>query len=225
MVEGVFIERLNRFVVSIKVGRSLCHTFMADPGRMKELLIPGTPVWVFPVDDPDRKTKFNLALIRNGRNWVGINSHLPNALFAEAVQKRRLLPFAEMSVKKKEVTVGRSRLDFLLTGPDGDCFVEIKSVTLVEKAHARFPDAPTERGARHMNELIAIRDSGLKAAVCFIIQRSDARLFSPNESTDPKFTDALRRAHGAGVDVWAFRCAVGPRSIRVTEPVTIRLGG
>ena len=154
---------------------------------------------------------------------VSVDARLPNALFAEALAAGRLELFRRYAHFKREVQFGESRLDFWLEGPVGVCWVEVKSVTLVEEGVARFPDAPTARGARHLRELTAALGQGEDAAAVFVIQRSDARCFTPHIRADAAFGAALREAASAGVGVYAWTCEVSERSVIIDGRIPVNL--
>ena len=227
LLRGVFLERLNRFAVRVKIGRRSEIALLPNSGRLAELLVAGAPVRLIPVDKPTRKTRFDLALIRYAGRWVSVNAHLANDLFDEAIGRGSMAPFEGWSVKRREVTYGRSRLDFLLAQGDRRMFVEVKSVTLVVGNEARFPDAPTSRGVKHLKELTALARQGRPAAVVFVIQRSDAERFASNRTKDPEFAEALRVAQQEGVVASAYRCGVGEKTIRIglQLPVVLRERG
>ncbi|MGC9520800.1 MAG: DNA/RNA nuclease SfsA [Anaerolineae bacterium] len=229
LIEGEFVARDNRFRVHVTTAGKTVSAYLANPGRLQELLVPGRPVWLTPVADTHhRKTAYNLTLIQHPEALVSLNSHLPNVLIAKALRQRRLSGFQRFTEVAGEVALGNSRLDFRLARPDGEpahatCWVEVKSVTLVEEGIAQFPDAPTARGRRHLRELIAARKRGDGASVIFVVQRYDATRFTPRDSTDPEFGDTLRAAAQADVDIRAFRCSVTPSEICLEREIPVQL--
>ena len=188
-----------------------------------------------------RKTAYDLALVEiasdravgeareayaddaPGRVLVSADSRLPPALLSEAFHERRLPPFAEFTMARREVVYGDSRLDLLLSGPHGACFIEVKSVTLVEDGVGLFPDAPTERGRRHLGALARAVEEGYRAAAVFVIQREDARACTPHDASDPAFGRALREAVASGVEAYAYVCRVTRREIRLAHAVPVLL--
>jgi sugar fermentation stimulation protein A len=168
-----------------------------------------------------RRTAYDLLLVEYAEELVSVDARLPNRLFAEAVTDGTLEPFRGTTSVKAEVRRGESRLDFCLITPTGTCWVETKSVTLVENSVALFPDAPTLRGQRHLGELIDLVDEGFRAAVVFIIQRQDATSFAPNKAADPAFAHMLDEAVSSGVEVYGFRCAVSRQSIATIGAVPL----
>ena len=235
LVKATFISRPNRFtVIAARDGQRLA-AFLADPGRLTELLQPGAELYLAPVPARQgRKTALDVILLRRGDTFISLDSRLPNRLFAAAFQAGRLDPFKTYRKLQAEVRAGASRLDFLLMAEEQGgkpareelppCYVEVKSVTLVAGAGvALFPDAPTSRGTRHLQELMALRSKGYRAAVVFIIQREDAISFAPNEVTDPLFARTLGEAAAAGVEVYAYRCHITQAAAGLGDPVAIKL--
>lgn len=223
-VEGRFIRRLNRFAALVQLpgGEALVH--VPNSGRMEELLVPDAPVRLRPVSGvPGRKTRFDLLLVRHGETWVGVDARLPNGLFEEALSAGRLRRFQGFRVARREARWGQSRFDFLLTDGAGFCLVETKSVNLVVDGTAMFPDAPTIRGQRHVQELIQAREEGMEGAIVFIVQRPDARRLTPHDEADPEFGAALRRAQGARVNLVAYRCHVTPEEMAVKDEIPVVL--
>jgi sugar fermentation stimulation protein A len=223
LISGRFVRRDNRFRVTVEVEGERVAAHLPNSGRLTELLTPGRPCWLTEFDTSHRKTSFDLTLVAYADTLVSVDARLPNALFAEALVAGRLEPFQGYDGVEREVRFGESRLDFRLSGPAGICWVEVKSVTLVEDGVARFPDAPTARGVRHLGELITAVGKGDRAAVVFVIQRADAQCFVPHDQADAAFGAALRRAAGAGVGICAWGCEVSQQEIAVCEPVLVDL--
>ncbi|MEZ4770508.1 MAG: DNA/RNA nuclease SfsA [Caldilineales bacterium] len=224
-----FVRRDNRFRASVLLDGAPLSAHVPNSGRLGELLVPGAAVWIRRhARGAERRTDSDLVLVAYAGVLVSIDARLPNGLLAEALAGARVPQFAGYSEVLREVTVGQSRLDFLLnTGRGSDaserCWVETKSVTLVEDGTALFPDAPTERGLRHLHELMDLRRQGDRVAVAFVIQRPDALAFAPHPTAHPAFAAALRTARQEGVEVYAWRCQVGHSGIELAEPVTITL--
>lgn len=224
LIPGRFVRRQNRFRCAVEMDGAVVPAHLPNSGRLGELLTPGAEVRVRLAADPGtRKTVGDLTLVRHADTWVSVDARLPSRLVAEAIARGRMAPFAGFSQIEVEVTVGNSRLDLRLAGPAGRCWIETKSVTLVEGGVALFPDAPTARGARHVQALQALRSQGERAAVVFVVQRPDAVAFSPHPTADPAFAETLRQASRAGVEVYAYRCAVDLEAIEVWEPIEVRL--
>ena len=209
-----FIRRYNRFLLQVRleVTGSLTDAHMADPGRLRELLLPGKRLWLKPAANPGRKTRWTAVLVESpsGEELVSLDTTLPNRLVGKALQAGVLEEFRGWVLEKTEATIGRSRLDFLLSqGERRKMALEVKSVTLVEDGIALFPDAVTTRGARHVRELAEIAgEPDWEAAILFVLQRSDGRMIRAARSIDPDFADALEEAKAAGVRVLGRRCIV-----------------
>lgn len=224
LVEGRFIKRLNRFAALVDVEKREYLAHVPNSGRMGELLVPGFRVLLNPAPaGTTRKTAFDLALVDTGDALSSADARLPNKLVAEAIEQGRLPQFAEYTTVKPESTYGESRLDFRLDGPHGCCYVETKSVTLVEAGVGLFPDAPTLRGVKHLHSLMAAMDEGHRAGVIFVIQRADADAFAPHDTADPLLGATLRTAIARGVEVWAYRCRVDERRITLSDEIPVRV--
>ena len=221
VVEGIFLERPNRFIAYVEVGgrREVCH--VKNTGRCRELLLPGARVYLEASDNPARKTKFDLVAVEKGKMLINRDAQAPNRLFREWAQAGNFCP--DLLALRPEVSWGASRLDFRLDTARGPFYVEVKGVTLEEDGVARFPDAPTERGVRHLHELIRAVEEGYRAAVFFVVQMKGVRCFMPNDRTHPAFGQALRAASAAGVEIFAYDCAVAPERVSIDAPVPVEL--
>lgn len=222
--EGFFITRLNRFAALVEVWGREEMVHVANSGRLRELLEPGRRLLLAPAPGEHRKTHYDLALVDLGHTLVSADARLPNALVAEALAVGRLEPFADYPEVRREVTYGESRLDLALEGPVGRCYLETKSVTLVEEGGvAMFPDAPTTRGVKHLHTLTQVVAEGHRAGAIFVVQRSDAACLMPHDESDPEFGRALRQAREAGVDILAYRCQVTSEEISLADSIPVRL--
>jgi sugar fermentation stimulation protein A len=219
---AIFQERPNRFlgVVEHRGERKLC--FIPNPGRMNELLEPGRIVYLTRNLGVNRKTCFDMVLVRYEDTLVSIDSRMPNKLLVEAIRSNLLPDFRGFRVTKTEPVYGDSRFDILLSRMDEQVLVEAKSCTLVENGVALFPDAPTKRGARHLRTLKDACKVG-RSSIIFVIQRCDALLLRPNESTDPNFAYALRDAMDNGVEAYAYLTDVQLSSITLDGSIPITL--
>ncbi len=225
-VEGIFVRRVNRFRAEVRAGRKNLAVHVAHSGRLGELLVPGNRVLLIPAAGAERKTSHDLLLAGrpDGRGWVCVDARVPNKLMKEALEAGRLPGFEGFSRISPEPRVPGGRLDFCLTGEGvRPCWIETKCVTLVEEGVARFPDAPTIRGARHLRHLIGRARAGGRSAVLFIIARPDARSFSPNEKNDPLFAETLREAVSAGVTARALKCDVNKKRIQILDEIPMRI--
>lgn len=224
LLEARFVRRLNRFAAIVTVGGTERMVHVANSGRMRELLQAGNRVLLAPVSSMGLKTTHYLALVDLGHTLVSADARLPPYLVHEALAEGRLPQFAGYTSFRREVMFGESRLDLLLQGPQGQCYMEVKSVTLVEGGTGLFPDAPTIRGAKHVRSLAQALGEGHRAAVVFVVQREDAAAFAPNDAADPAFGEALRLAHAQGVEVYAYRCRVSRGAVVLADqlPVCLR---
>ncbi len=226
---AVFTQRPNRFIAHVDLNgeRTICH--VKNTGRCRELLIPGAKVYLQDLgpEHPGRKTRFDLIAVEKLRPnkpplLVNIDSQAPNKVFEEWAQSGGFLP--SLTLLRPETTWGSSRFDFYYETKNGSRgFIEVKGVTLEEDGLASFPDAPTIRGIRHLDELSIAIANGYSAHICFILQMEGMSLFSPNDRTHPAFGQALRRAQAAGVEILALACTVTPSSLTVALPVPVSL--
>ncbi len=219
------MERVNRFVVRVDLDGRDVRAHLPNTGRMTELLVPGHVVYLTPAPpNQGRKTAYDLTLVEYAGTLVSVDSRLPTVVFREAVDAGVLAGFEGYSVDRAEVTLGESRIDLLLSGSEGLCYVETKSVNLVEDGRALFPDAPTERGRRHLGELADAVASGHRACAVFVVQRGDAVEMAPYREADALFGEALDRAVELGVEARAYRCRVTTEEISIKGSIPVRLG-
>ncbi len=223
IVDGIFLERPNRYLAKVTIDGEEVFAHVPDPGRLPGLMIPGRKVRLIHNPGPKRKTDYTLALVRHGSLWVSVYPVFANALVKNALENRVLPFFSGYENFSSEVKQGESRFDFKLEFANGPAFVEVKSVSLVENTVGKFPDAPTERGVKHLRELIELRKGGTRAAVLFVSQRSDTRSIVPNDAIDPEFGKWLRKAHQQGVELFGCNCKVTASSISLNNPVEIIL--
>lgn len=226
MKQGRFIARPNRFIAHVEVDGEVevCH--VKNTGRCRELLPPDAVVYVQQSDNPNRKTKFDLISVEKetpkGKLMVNMDSQAPNKVFAEWANAGNFVK--DLTLLKGEKTWGKSRFDFYWESQTGEKgFVEVKGVTLEDDGHVRFPDAPTERGVKHVEELVACMEEGYQAAICFVVQMEGMTDFSPNDETHPAFGDALRKAQKAGVTILALGCKVEMDSLQIHQPIEVKL--
>ena len=220
--EGRFLSRPNRFVARVLLDGAEEVVHVKNTGRCRELLLPGVKVYLALGDNPQRKSRYDLIAVEKGPLLVNMDSQATNRVFGEWAGAGHFR--AGLTLLRPETVWGNSRFDFYWEDTSGRRgFVEVKGVTLEEKGHARFPDAPTLRGVKHLEELARCRAEGCEAAVCFVLQMGGMKDFAPNDVTHPAFGDALRRAAAGGVNVLAMECAVTPDSLTITRPVPVRL--
>lgn len=229
LTEARFVHRPNRFLVYARVGGAEpVAAHLPDPGRLRELLVPGRRMGLRPeLPSRGRATRWTVFLVEGpaGSGWVSVNTALPNRLVRAALEAGVLPEFDGWEYVRREIPYGSSRLDFLLSDALGRRqYVEVKSVTLVQDGVALFPDAVTARGTRHVEELIDAVEQGHHAAVLFVLQRPDAGRVVAARSIDPAFSETLERARGVGVRVLARRCHVTWEGIGLGEAVPAGAG-
>lgn len=220
MVSGQFLRRPNRFIAHVAIGgkEEVCH--VKNTGRCRELLPEGAKVWCQVSDDPKRKTKFDLITVEKGQRLINMDSQAPNAAAKEWLMGGGL---GEIHDLRPETVHGDSRFDFSFTKDGRKCFLEVKGVTLEQDGVCAFPDAPTQRGAKHLRGLTRAAQEGYGAYVLFVIQMADVLYLHPNDATDPEFGNALREAAAAGVTLLAMDCAVTESTMTLRAPVETRL--
>ena len=220
MVPGVFLARPNRFIAHVEIDgkMEICH--VKNTGRSRELLPAGAKVWYQQFDNPNRKTKFDLITVKKGHRLINMDSQAPNAAAGEWLLSGGLGQISEL---KAEYTHGDSRFDFSFLKDGRRCFLEVKGVTLETDGICAFPDAPTERGVKHLRGLTELAKQGLGAYVLFVIQMADVKYLHPNDATDPVFGIALREAAAQGVQILAVDCTVTEDSMTIHNPVEIEL--
>ena len=237
--EGVFLDRPNRFIANVLIDGKEEGVHVKNTGRCRELLLLGTKLWLEDFSDGEgtRKTKYDVIAVEkkvdDGRLMINMDSQAPNKVAEEALLDGTLkLPgFAsELSLVKREKTFGKSRFDLYVEGFDEEnpekikkAFVEVKGCTLERNGVAMFPDAPTERGVKHIRELIEAKKAGYEAVILIVIQMKGVSVFRPNDNTHPEFGEALREAQKAGVHILAYDCHVVPGIVELGKPVRIDL--
>ena len=215
-VKGTFIERPNRFIAEVEVDGNVEIVHVPNTGRCKELLVNGAAVWLKPSDNPNRKTKFSLHFVENKGVLVSLYSQQANSIVFDAIKDGKIKELHGYDYFKREKTVGNSRIDIYLAKKEDDCcgisfledscFIEVKGVTLIVDDEARFPDAPTERGAKHLKELIKLKKEGNRCVVFFLIQHPAGNSFRPNWENDPEFSKTLNEAYREGVEILVYKC-------------------
>lgn len=215
------INRENRFRVKIQLGERKTSAHLANPGRLEELLVPGTDIWVSEAQNPKRRTAYSLELVKINDTLISLNSQVPNTLVNNALSNHIIPGLPEYTSYRREVSLGESRIDFCVFHGAAVTWLEVKSVTLVRNGIAAFPDAPTLRGQRHLHELITVAQKGVGGMVVFVVQRSDAIAFTPNDETDPGFGRLLRQAGKTGVTIMAIKCTVTTKHIILNKTLPV----
>ena len=226
VIPGVFLKRPNRFIahVCIHGKEEVCH--VKNTGRCKELLVSGCTVYCAVSDNPNRKTKFDLIAVEkkveSSTLLINMDSQAPNAAVKEWLASGAS-PFGQIDLLKPECRHGNSRFDFYLECNKRKIFIEVKGVTLEDDGVVLFPDAPTERGVKHVHELNQCHGEGYETYILFVVQMERARYFTPNRKTHPQFADALCEAKQAGVELLAYMCTVSPDEMKMDKPLEIKL--
>lgn len=227
IITGKFVERPNRFTVTFQLGNKLENAHLRDPGRLKELLTPDADLLLRrALKLGNRKTKYDVIGVLKGDLWILINSGFHSDIAADLIDSQIIDEFKGYSVLKREYTCGKSRIDFLLTDNNEEkMLVEVKGCTLVEDGLALFPDAPTLRGKKHVEELISAKSEGLNASILFLILCEDAVEFSPNFKMDPEFSASLEMAYKNGVNAvaYSFKNNLKKESLEITPLKRVKI--
>lgn len=226
IIKGRFIERPNRFIARVEINGEAKTVHVNNTGRCKELLREGCTVYLEKSGNPLRKTGYDLVAVEKQREGkppllINMDSQIPNAAAEEWLKKCGF--FSENAVIRREVKYGASRFDFYIEDGERKVFLEVKGVTLENDGVAMFPDAPTERGVKHINELIGCISDGYEAYILFVIQMKEISLFIPNYKTHPGFGNALCEAEKAGVKIIAVDCVITDDSIEIDSEVCVKL--
>ena len=220
-VSARFLSRPNRFIAQVELDGAPLTVHVKNTGRCRELLVPGATVWLCRSENPKRKTAYDLIAVQKGPRLVNMDAQAPNRVFAEWAAAGNFVP--GLSLLQSERSHGDSRFDFYVETPTQRVFIEVKGVTLEENGVVSFPDAPTERGVKHLRGLTTCRAEGFAACVFFVVQMAHVRWFSPNRQQHPAFAQALVEAARAGVQVLAYDCDVTENSLTLARPVEVRL--
>ena len=220
MRPGRFLSRPNRFIAHVEIDGQEEIVHVKNTGRCRELLPTGAEVWCQRSDNPNRKTKYDLITVRKGDRLINMDSQAPNIAAGEWLRAGGLGPVEDL---KAESTHGDSRFDFSFTLDGKPCFLEVKGVTLENDGICAFPDAPTDRGVKHLRGLTRAAKDGYGAYVLFVIQMADVKYIHPNDVTDPNFGAALREAAANGVQILAMDCAVTEDAMEIRLPVLVKL--
>ena len=220
MIPGKFLARPNRFISHVEIDGRTEVVHVKNTGRCRELLPVGAQVWCQKSDNPSRKTKYDLITVRKGSRLINMDSQAPNLAAREWLAAGGL---GEIENLRAETKHGDSRFDFSFTKDGRQCFLEVKGVTLETDGICAFPDAPTERGAKHLRGLTEAAREGYGAYVLFVIQMADVQYLHPNDATDPEFGKALREAAANGVNVLAVDCDVTVEEMKIRNFVSVKL--
>lgn len=220
-VKGRFISRPNRFIAQVEIENQIYTVHVKNTGRCRELLTDSAVVILEESGNPARKTKYDLIAVYKGDTLINMDSQAPNKAVFEWLKKGEFIK--NPTLVKAEKVFGSSRLDFYVESEKEKAFIEVKGVTLEENGVAKFPDAPTQRGEKHLNELINAKKQGYRAAALFVIQMKGCRYFTPNIDTDPQFAKTLKKAQEEGVEIIAVDCIVTENSMTIDKPAEVKL--
>lgn len=223
LISGFFLKRYKRFFADIQLTSEIVTAHTANTGSMKNCLGENWPALLSFHDSPTRKLAYSFEMINNGKTWIGINTSITNKLAIEAIQNGIIPELEGYKNLLPEVKIGQSRIDILLSnGPSDQCYVEVKNVTLTnEDGHCLFPDAVTERGQKHLRELLAIKESGIRSVMLFIVQREDCTHFKRENPIDPVYCQLLLEVMNKGVEVLVYQCKLTPEEILVHKKLEI----
>lgn len=221
VIEGIFVSRPNRFTAQVMLNEKteICH--VKNTGRCKEMLIPGAKVYLEMAENPNRKTKYDLIAVKKGEKMINMDSQITNAAVEEWIKEGNL--FSNLTYIRREKTFGKSRFDLYAEYDGKRAFVEVKGVTLEQEHVARFPDAPTQRGVKHVEELCRCVEEGYEAYLIFLIQMKGVTRLEPNWETHRQFGEALQKAAQIGVQILAYDCVVKADEIKMDQQVPVFL--
>jgi len=224
LIHGRLIKRYKRFLADIKLDNGeIVTAHCTNSGTMKSCLEDNAEVYLTPVDDPNRKTKFTWEMIKMNSNWVGINTGNPNKLAYEAVKNSKIEKLKGYTEVKREVTFGNSRFDVMAKNEKETCFIEVKNVSYKEGPYALFPDAVTSRGKKHLETLIKVKEQGMRAVMLYIIQRMDVNTFAVAKEIDPEYSKTLQIAYKKGIEIIPIQAKVTPEKIELVQELPFEL--
>lgn len=220
---GIFLKRYKRFFADIKVGDDVVVAHTANTGTMKTCLQEGWQALMSYHDSPTRKLKYSFEMINNGKSWIGINTSLTNTLAIEGIKLGVIKELQGYSEIKPEAKIGQSRIDILLSNSESEqCYVEVKNVTLIDNENnCLFPDAVTERGLKHLGELLELKKQGIRTVMLFIVQREDCEFFKIEQDIDRNYCLKLKEVIKEGVEVLVYQCRLSPEEIIVAKKLPI----
>lgn len=221
--EGTFIKRINRFIANVNIDGSEELVHIKNTGRCKELFIEGSKIFLEKSNNPNRKTKYSLISIYKGNELINIDSQVPNKMVYDGILDGSIEGFKDITLLRREKTYGNSRFDLYYEKENEKGFIEVKGVTLENNKIASFPDAPTTRGTKHVNELIKGQEEGYKNYIVLVIQLENVNLFVPNYKTDPVFGKSLKNADLKGVEIRVYNSLVTFNTIAINKPIKYSL--
>ncbi len=223
IIEGSFVERLNRFVATVNIGGINTPVHVPNSGRLKELFTPGAKVLLEERNKTGRKTHYELEMVYNKGRLISVDSQIPNKLMLKSLKNRDIPGFEKYSIIEREITYGNSRFDIKMSEDNEICYMEIKGVTLEKNGVALFPDAPTTRGSKHVKELMEVKKYEMRAVLMFVIQMSGIETFTTNAAADPEFAQNVGRAAASGVEIYAYDTIVSRDGIKLNKEVKCKI--
>ncbi len=224
LIHGTLVKRYKRFLADIKLDDGkVVVAHCTNSGSMKSCLENGAEVFLTPVADPKRRTKFTWEMIKINGDWVGINTAVPNKLAFDAISNGSIPALSSYTFVKREVKFGDSRFDVYAENETEKCFIEVKNVSMKEGNFALFPDAVTTRGQKHLKTLIEVKRSGIRAVMLYVIQRSDVEIFAPAKEIDPNYARILKEAFNSGVEIIPIQAKVTPEAIELVKILPFEL--
>ncbi len=224
LIHGTLVKRYKRFLSDIKLDDgSVVVAHCTNSGSMKTCIEEGAEVYLSPAKDPKRKTQYTWEMIKLNGSWVGINTSHPNLIAFEAIKNGEIDQLTGYDHVQREVKIGNSRIDIMAQNTNETCFIEVKNVTMKDGSYARFPDAITTRGKKHLDELIALKKEGIRAVMLYIIQRSDVEVFAAADKIDLNYAKTLKEAYKAGVEIIPLRVRVTPKEIVIEKELPFEL--
>lgn len=224
LVHGTLVKRYKRFLADIKLDDgTIVIAHCTNSGSMKSCLENGAEVYLTPVNDPKRKTRFTWEMIKINGNWVGINTAVPNKLAFDAISAGTIPELSGYSNVKREVVFSDSRFDVYAEKEGEKCFIEVKNVSMKEGNYALFPDAVTTRGQKHLRTLMEVKKQGMRAVMLYVIQRSDVNVFAPAKEIDAIYAHTLKEAYAKGVEIIPMQAKVTPESIELVRKLSYKL--
>lgn len=224
LVHGRLIKRYKRFLADIKLDDgNIITAHCTNSGSMKTCLEDNAEVYLTPVNDPKRKTKFTWEMIKINANWIGVNTGNPNKLAFDAVKNEQIEKLKGYTEVKREVKFDDSRFDVMAKNNTETCFIEVKNVTYKEGNYAIFPDAVTSRGKKHLETLIKVKEQGMRAVMLYVIQRMDVNIFAPAKNVDPEYAKTLKKAYDKGVEIIPILAKVSPEKIELVKELPFEL--
>ncbi len=224
LVRGRLIKRYKRFLADVELeDGTIIIAHCTNSGSMKTCIEEGAPVYLSPATDPKRKTKFTWEMIFINNGWIGVNTIIPNQLAFDAIVAGEIEKLKGYTFVKREVKFGDSRFDIYAENKNDKCFIEVKNVTMKVGNYALFPDAVTTRGRKHLETLIEVKKSGIRAVMLYVIQRMDVDIFGSAKDIDPEYAKSLKKAIDNGVEVIAIQAMVSPDSIKIIKEIKIEI--